>query len=192
MLGLSDGVFAFALTLLALNLELPEGLAPFQFRAGLLHLLSTSISYALSVAMIGIYWMAHQRMFRFIKCYNHRLLWLNLLFLTSITFIPPLTAILHDYGTMRVSVILYVGSLIISSILLALLWQHAIRTPVLITKDLDEAIARYYTMRSLSYLAVFLIAIAVSFYSPTGAQYVLFVLMGALPFIDRLRRPEHA
>jgi uncharacterized membrane protein len=192
LLDLSDGVFAFALTLLALNLQLPDGLTPPQFRAELVQLLRKSASYAISVVMIGIYWMAHQRMFRFIKCYDHKLLWLNLLFLMSITFIPPLTAALHAYGAIRICFIVYVGSLATSTALLSSCWRHATSRPNLVTRDLDAAIIRYYNLRSLSYIAVFAATVLIAFISPMVAQYALLFLMAILPLVDRLRRPTRA
>lgn len=192
MLSLSDGVFAFAFTLLASSIQLPAGLSSSQFGVGLLHLLSRLVSYAISVVVIGIYWMAHQRMFRFIKCYDHKLLWFNLMFLMSITFVPPLTVFLRDYGHERICVIMYVGSLILSTILLAACWQYATRRRVLVTHDLDAAVVRYYTLRSLSYGLIYLVAIAIAFYNPLAAQYVLLFLMATLPLFDRMRRPAKA
>lgn len=91
LLALSDGVFAFALTLLVLDLVVPV-FAPNQGVSVLPGLLAGELTgffnYFLSFAMIAVWWNTHQRYFEYVKGYNGSLKALNLLTLLTITLIP--------------------------------------------------------------------------------------------------------
>ncbi len=80
----SDAVFAIAITLLALELEVPqmsENLAASELPSALLELWPKVFSFVLSFWIIGFYWLAHHRIFHYIRLYDRRLLLINLLFL---------------------------------------------------------------------------------------------------------------
>jgi uncharacterized membrane protein len=77
-------------------------------------------SYVLSFLVIGNYWIAHHQTFRYVMSYNKALLWMNLLFLLSISFIPFPTALLGEYGDLRFAVIFYAASVGLARLVLAL------------------------------------------------------------------------
>ena len=82
----SDGVFAIVITLLILNVRVPDGhTLTFQSLQPLVPALATFVR---SFIMVGVYWIAHHHMLHFIKQVNRRLLWLNLLVLLCVVFIP--------------------------------------------------------------------------------------------------------
>ncbi|HKB47289.1 MAG TPA: TMEM175 family protein, partial [Ktedonobacterales bacterium] len=86
---LSDGVFAIATTLLVLTIGIPGGSQARGLPKVLIGLLWPSTAmYALSFIVIGIYWMAHQRIFHYITRSDGGLLWLNVLFLLTVAFLP--------------------------------------------------------------------------------------------------------
>jgi len=192
LISLSDGVFAFALTLLALTINIPSGFSAKAYYAFLIRLVPKLVSYMISVLIIGVTWMAHQRMFRFIKCYNHEMLWLNLLFLTSITLVPPATLLLREYPYMRSSVIIYAIILGAGSLLLFATWRYTTSRPELVTKDLDAEIIQYYGIRGLTYLASDILTIIIALFNPIVAQFTLLALFITIPFFDRLHRPPRA
>src|SRR5215472_17447501 len=85
--SLSDGIFSVALTLLVLDLRLPEP-ATGTLAAMLAALRPALWSYALTFAVVGAFWIAHHRMLRHIVGYTRALLWINLVFLALITVVP--------------------------------------------------------------------------------------------------------
>src|SRR5919197_2493902 len=91
----SDAVFAIAMTLLVVQLSVPTGPA-----GELGHTLrargSKFFAFGLSFLVIGQYWLAHHRVFRHIRRYDLGLLWLNLLWLLAIAFLPFPTAVLGN------------------------------------------------------------------------------------------------
>jgi uncharacterized membrane protein len=81
LLALADGVFAIALTLLVIEIALPEGTSDARLGAALVALGPHYFAYVLSFAVIARFWIAHHRVFRYIRGYDDTLIWLNFLFL---------------------------------------------------------------------------------------------------------------
>lgn len=120
ILNLSDGVFAIALTLLVLNIEVPEvpaDLAAEELPGELLALWPKFLSYVISFVVIIFYWMAHHSIFGLIRDHDRALLWLNSLFLMCVAFLPFPTALIGEYGDQQLVVVIYAGSLAVTSTL---------------------------------------------------------------------------
>src|SRR5262245_9395560 len=97
----SDGVFAIAITLLVLNLkvpELPPDAPPGALLPALFEDLTSIQAYVLSFLVVGLFWMTHHRLFSYIQRYDALLVWMNLLMLLFVSVIPFPTAILGRYG----------------------------------------------------------------------------------------------
>ena len=105
----SDGVFAFAITLLVLGVPIPD-LATVndpQLRNGLVKSLHQLLPYITSFATIGIIWLNHHAMFHTVARVDHGALILNLLLLLVVSFIPFPTAVLGRYGALPFSAFFY-------------------------------------------------------------------------------------
>lgn len=125
----SDGVFAFAITLLVLGVVLPALHSPTdaELTSALLHLLPNVIAYALSFAVIGIMWQNHHALFRMIARVDRMTVFLNLLLLSATVFIPFATSTLGTYPTMRASTLLYGLVLTLCATFYNLLLMHLVR-----------------------------------------------------------------
>ena len=164
----TDAVFAIVMTLLVLEIRVPEvppDLAVAELPTKVLALWPKFFSYVLSFLVIGNYWIAHHQTFRYVMSYDRPLLWMNLLFLLSISFIPFPTALLGEYGELRFSVIVYAASVGLARLLLALEWWYIIKGPIKTSDDLDHRLARYHFFRGFAIPLIFLISIGVSFFS---------------------------
>jgi uncharacterized membrane protein len=125
----SDGVFAFAITLLVLGVQVPEikSGADKELRAALIHSISELLPYVTSFATIGIIWLNHHAMFHSVERVEHTTLTLNLLLLLVVSFIPYPTAVLSRYGALPSSAFLYGVVLSMLGISYTLLWMHIVR-----------------------------------------------------------------
>src|SRR5260221_6007582 len=107
----SDAVFAIAITLLVLELRMPERLAEpapdHQLAVGLLHLIPKFLSYAISFWLIGLYWWVHHRLFRHIRRWDEGLIWLNLHFLFLVAVLPFPVALVGSWGDRRGAEVFY-------------------------------------------------------------------------------------
>jgi TMEM175 potassium channel family protein len=165
----SDSVFAFAATLLVLNIKIPEVL-PSQLTTELpgqvLHLWPQLLSYMMSFVIVGIYWVAHHVMFHHIKRSDRVLLWLNIAFLMCIAFIPFPTGLISRYGAVQTAVVVYALTLTITGVLLEILWWYATRGHYLVEKELPDRVIRLGTVKTMIAPCAYALSIVVSFLSP--------------------------
>jgi uncharacterized membrane protein len=77
----SDAVMAIAITLLVIDLKIPNiptALAAAELQASLRELTPRIVSFVISFSVVGVYWSSHHRYFTYIKRYDGRLIFLNL------------------------------------------------------------------------------------------------------------------
>jgi uncharacterized membrane protein len=166
----SDGVFAIAITLLVIGLHvptLPSHVANSVLSRRLLDEWPRVLSYAVSFAVIGLYWIGHHRIFGHIRRFDHRLILLNLAFLGLIAFLPFPTAVLGRYGGHRSAVVLYAGSLALAGLASTALWLYAWRAKL---ADVGSRRGRYLATRAAIPVVVFGVSIPIAFVSPAVAQ----------------------
>ncbi|MBA2285433.1 MAG: DUF1211 domain-containing protein [Ktedonobacteraceae bacterium] len=159
----SDGVFAVAITLLVLNLQVPQLASGGLLNNELLHLLPKVLIYMLSFVVVGIYWVAHHNTFHYITHSDRTLLWLNILFLMCIVFIPFPTALLGQYSDQRTSIIIYTGTLVITGLVLQSLWWYVTNNYRLVDDEIDPQLVKKATRRNLMAPLIYLLAIGISF-----------------------------
>ena len=191
----SDGVFAIAITLLVLNIQVPHDLPVGKSLAGaLIDQWPTYLAFVTSFATIGIMWINHHRLFTHILRSDNTLLVLNGLLLMGITVVPFATALLAAYighPDEQVAALVYGGTLVLIAIFFNVLWLYASHGRRLLDRKADEgsvrAITRQYRVGPLLYLAGFLLAF-VNVPLSIGT-YLLLALYFALPgsAIDRAR-----
>jgi uncharacterized membrane protein len=174
IMAFSDGVFAIAITLLVLNLQVPKVPVP-ELVGRVLALWPNFLSYLLSVVIIGIYWIAHHNMFHYIKRSNRPLLWINILLLMCVAFIPFPAGLLGEYPLQRISIIIYASSLIVTNLFLSLLWWYAARDHRLVDEDIDPHFVSIVNRRNLTAPVVYLLSIGISILSPLASLIVFFL-----------------
>jgi uncharacterized membrane protein len=160
LLILSDGVFAISLTLLAVQLALPEGSQDLQGGALLPALLATwprVLAYLNSFAVIAIFWQAHHRLFLQVRRFDGILLWLVFLQLGCIGFIPFPTAVIGEHGTNPVAQQFYFATLLLTGLVMVALWWYMNSGRRLVHPDLSPQFVRRTHLISLILPAILLI-----------------------------------
>ena len=170
----SDAVFAIAITLLALELRVPEmpiDQVATQMPVQLASMTPKFFSFILSFLIIGSYWAAHHRDFQYIKRYDQRLIWINLLLLMFVAFLPFPTAMLGNYPAQQYTVTLYAGCLALMGFVRAGLWWYASRNYRLIDRELDSRKISRMDRRGLIVPLIFLLSIVVAAFNPFVAMW---------------------
>ncbi len=167
----SDAVFAIAITLLALEIRVPDVANPTapELLDALVDLLPRFSSHAISFWVVATLWLAHHRIFHYIEGYDRRLLLINLLLLMWVALMPFSGSMLGVYGGYQISVIVYCAHLVLASLNLAGLWLYACKGRRLVAPDIDLRVVRCDAARSLLMPLIFLIAIVVSFANVNAA-----------------------
>jgi len=189
----SDAVFAIALTLLVLDIRLPEGLADGELWDALRELWPQFFAYVLTFAVLGINWITHHRKFRVMRRFDTGLIWINLAFLLFVALAPFPTSVLAEYGTAP-AVVLYAGEVAMLSILQAALWVYAYRRGLL-DDSVDAGLFRFTLVNVLVNPIVFLLTIPVALLaSPVVAMLCWFLLWpaGAIATAVAARRIDRA
>ena len=169
----SDAVFAIAITLLSLDLRLPAAgstLSNSDLAQRLLEIWPKYLAYVISFLVIGTFWLGHHRRFRIIQKYDSNLLWLNLLLLMVIAFIPFPTALLSEYGN-RTATIFYTLVIVLAGVLSAVTWWYASYGDRLIDPDLDKRKRRRETWGPLFLVGVFLLSVGLAFFNDDVAKF---------------------
>lgn len=126
--ALTDGIFAIAMTLLVLELKLPE-LPKSIGSAELLHRLGEEMpaffSFLVSFLYCGLLWIQHHLAMHFIRHLKLVLVWLNLLFLMSVSVVPFSCALLGHFLRNRAAQEIYFANIFVSAMLLCLQWAVA-------------------------------------------------------------------
>lgn len=175
----SDAVFAIAITLLALEIRLPVEVGPLtneELYTALIEAWPKVLGFVISFLVIGNYWLVHHRRFSHLTGYDGRLVFLNLLLLMAIAFVPFPTAVLSESGN-RTATIFYALAMTITGLLSGLLWWHAS------SKRLIEEPARSRRHTAMGVLvtpAIFVLSIGVAYLDPGLARFTWILIVPAL------------
>lgn len=189
LIGLSDGVFAFAMTLLVVNVQIPD-LSDDEAQTQLAHdvmlLWPQMLSFVIGFLVIGFLWSSHRRLFARVCDFDDRLTRYNILLLMLVAFLPFPTSILGRYGDLAVPSIFYALVFCVISFLFILILDHLDRHRSLMTRDgTGYDFARVKT-RHLVSAGVFLLSIPIAWLVPGAGQLAWFLLLFNHPITERL------
>jgi uncharacterized membrane protein len=180
--ALADGVFAVAMTLLVLDIKVPElqpPLAAAELPLKLLALWPKFLSYTVSFVILGVYWVGHHVQLSFIRRADRPLLWINILFLLWVALVPFSTALLSEYANTRLAIAIYGANLIAIGLTLALHWWYATTKRRHVDPDIDSGLVRAAMHRTLMAPLVYILAIVLCFFN-TGVSLALYALVPIL------------
>ena len=126
--AISDGVFAIALTFLALDIKVPVSHlvhSEKELISTFLQLAPKLLTYFLSFITLGIYWLAQSTQFHYIDKSDRNLNWINLFFLLAVTILPFSTAFLSEYITFKFAIIIYWFNISLLGQFLGVNWWYA-------------------------------------------------------------------
>ncbi len=193
----SDGVFAIAITILVLNLKLPEIVKTANLNHDLWRAIVDQwprlLSYAISFGIVGLYWVGHHLMFHYIRHTDRMFLFINNLYLMVIAFMPFPAALLGQYGTTQAAIIVYAATLIVAGQLFNGLWRYATRHHRLVDPNLSDRVIRLVKKIISVAPVIYLAAIGLSFINPRLSliMFVITPLLYIVPGpIDRLMSAE--
>ena len=190
IVNLSDGVFAIAITLLILDIrvpDLPENLVAGELPGELLSLWPKYLGYFLSFVGISTFWMIHHSIFRPITDYHRSLHYLNFLFLMLVAFVPFPTSLLGEYGNHQLPVAVYAATLAVGRLLLTAIHWYSTRDDRLLGEAQDPRTVRFFLIRGLTIPAIFLLSIGISFFSVSAAVWSWLVMLAVDAVIVRRR-----
>src|SRR6478736_3374410 len=187
----SDAVFAIAITLLVIEIKIPDkeflkehgGLSDATILNGLSHLVPKFIGFLISFLLIGLYWSIHHRMFGFVTSYTRKLLMLNLLFLFFIALMPFSTGFYSEYAgkelikeQLKVPMTFYVLNYSIAGFVNYFMWIYIANPANKVAEPpLDPEVAALAKMRSLLVPSMFLLMLVIAYF--TNVLFAVYIPM---------------
>jgi uncharacterized membrane protein len=146
--ALSDGIFAFAMTLLVLDIPTPSAESIHGERA-LLHALMALapkfVTYLMSVLTLGIFWVGQQTQLNHLASSDRNLTWLHIAFLCVASILPFSTRLLSEFLEYRTALLVYWANVFLLGAFLYATWGYAVRAKLLrddISREVTAAICR--------------------------------------------------
>jgi uncharacterized membrane protein len=156
----SDSVFAVIITIMVLNLKLPER----PTFAAMLPLWPTAISYAVSYTFVAIVWLNHHHLLRFTDYPTPRLIWINFAHLFAVSLVPFATAWVSDTRLAAVPVFVYAAVFVLVELAYLQFERHVLTQAEV--EEIPHRTRRLAKVRSLVAFGLFLIAMLVSLKLP--------------------------
>jgi uncharacterized membrane protein len=158
----SDAVFAIAITLLVIEVRLPDAAVVASSRdllAALGTIAPRLVSFVVSFIVIGSLWLSHHRFFRIVRTSDGGLLLLNLLFLLFVASLPFPTAVVGRYSAIPEAEALYAGWVAAAGFAKLGMWLHAARTRRLLPAKIDSREIALASVHFAAPAVVFLLSI---------------------------------
>ena len=184
----TDGVFAIAVTVLALQLQPPARGVTLTNEVILENLNTVPwVTYLTTFAFIGIYWITHVHTFELVKGTDSVLTWLNLLFLLFVAVLPLPTELVHVVGDSPSAWVFYFAMLFFVCVFLAAMRIYSARTVKLTLERELPAEARYSIARTVWAGGAFLagIVLVTVFDNPGYGNVVLLLIIVRGPVLRR-------
>jgi uncharacterized membrane protein len=175
----SDGVFAIAITLLILEVSVPESDFDNLWR-GIVDQWPSYLAYATSFITIGAIWMLHHGIFRRLEYANGWVMRINLALLMAVSFLPFPTKLLaeaiHETDAERAAVIFYGATLLVISVLLSALWRVIVRDRDLLKPEVSEQEINAITLTMTPSLGFYVGVIVLAIFAPKVAAFGYLVI----------------
>jgi len=175
----SDAVFAIAITLLAIEIKVPEldrhTATDKKLLESLGEMIPKFIGFFISFFIIGLYWTVHHRMFGYVINYTRKMLWLNLFFLLAVVLMPFSTAFYSVYilKLLKTPVIIYVVNIVFLGVMNFILWLHISNPKNNLVEGLPKEEKNYFSFRAISIPIIFIVtALVYLLVAPVVAMWI--------------------
>jgi len=179
ILFFSDAVFAIAITLLIVDLPVRiadavsaegRGASTLSSYHELGKAVPGIIGFGISFAVIGLFWLGHHGLFRYVTAFDRRLMLLNLLFVGMIAFLPYPTALLSSVSAgQRAAVIFYAACAGGAGLIETAIWVYATHAPTGLVTAMSPALRQFNLLRIARTPAVFAVSIVAALEWPRAA-----------------------
>jgi uncharacterized membrane protein len=187
--ALSDGIFAIVMTLLVLDLrvpDLPRHAAQYELLGKLRELAPQFFSFTTTFVLAGVFWLFHHMSFHNIRHVTRALVWINVGFLMFVSLLPFSTAMLGRFQSLPAAVMIYFGNQFVLAAFLKLQWLYVKRADLLQENadvDLQHRLSSRLTLMLLGHFS----AMVTAFFEPLLA-FDTFVLVLVVPLAIARKR----
>jgi uncharacterized membrane protein len=163
--GLTDGIFAVAMTLLVLDIRLGSTFGRNNIAEGLFALAPRLYSYVISFFVLALFWWAYHRLVNLLSHADNGFVWWNVVFLFFVTLTPFTVYLLGEFYATRIATECYCLNLSVLALLLSVLWKHG-ESHGLVAPRVEAEQRQTVRLRLLGTLIVYLTTVTIGFWFP--------------------------
>lgn len=195
--ALTDGIFAVAMTLLVIELKIPETAqitSVDRLVAALWHLFPKFIAWLISFIVLAIFWVSHHRLFHFVRLVDGKLTWITIGYLAFVSLMPFSSALTGEYGGALVSQIFYSINMALLGMMALLKSRYVHLHPEICGAPMPLGIYKGARLRTVGLIVVAIIAVVITWALPGKGAIgnIAFMLMIVFGKIGRRIEARHA
>ena len=179
---LTNGIYAFTMTLMVRNIQTPVAGTITDDLSFAKYLISTILSitdFIGAFIILGMFWLFYFQMFHRMKTYDYRFLYIHLLSLMIVVFVPFTQSITSESTSIEIADIVFQFNYLAISILLVYAWNYASRTnPSLLVPELTRPEASFLMKKFLVPLGISILGIVILLLG-----YPFYDIMYLFPFL---------
>jgi len=182
VLALSDGLFAIILTLLVLDIQVPDLAQGQSLVEAVREIKPSFVAFLISFAVVAIAWAGHRGLFGFIRSTDRPLIWLNFLYLLPLCLLPFGASLLAQDERGLVGLRLYGLLLLAIDLTRLMIWVYATGRPTLLVAPIEQRARRVGIVMAIVGAIAYALAIAIAAALPT-ASLLMYAVIPALYFV---------
>jgi uncharacterized membrane protein len=183
LMALTDGVFAIVITLLVLEIHVPELTGGERLVDAMREIRPSFVAFLISFLVVAIAWSAHRDLFAHVRLTDRNLVWLNLLYMLPLSLLPFGAALMSRYDREPVALSLYGMLLLLMALTRLVVWLYATKRPHLMFEAIDPRERRIGVLIVAIPATLWLIAIVIADLSPT-ASLAIYIGVPFLYFVS--------
>jgi TMEM175 potassium channel family protein len=195
VLALSDGVFAIVITLLVLEIHVPELTGGQSLPEALHEVRPSFIAFLISFLVTAIAWAGHRELFAHIRRTDRTLVWLNLVYLLPLSLLPFGAALISRYDRESVALSLFGIQVLLIAVTRLIVWLYATNRPHLLYEPIGRRTKTVGVLIVAGQAVLYVLAILIAGSAP-GASMWIYAAVPVLYFIaiivDRSTAPPGA
>lgn len=187
---LTDGIFAFSMTLLIVSVTIPDptGKVNEQFLSStLLGMVPTFLTFILSFVLIAIFWTVHHKQFQSIKRSNDTLVWINIAMMLLVVFIPFTTDLVDDFGYLKVANSVFNLNIFLIGVMFYIQYTYSASSG-LFDERISQGHITHYKRQNSVIAIVALSAMIVGLFWPSLSTYFYLLIPVLLIYIAKTRK----
>lgn len=185
--ALTDGIFAVAMTLLVIELKIPESMHVknnVQLIEAMIHLIPKFVGWVVSFMVLAFFWWGHHRAFNAVRHVDGRLIALNIAFLGFVSFMPFASALTGEYARALASQIVYATAMFCAAFFAQLIWRYIHRHPELCSHPMTTGELAGARGRTSLLMALCVVSVAIAMVLPLAGN-MAFMFMGFAGIVGR-------
>ena len=160
----SDGVFAIAITLLVLNIQLPKNAGKIPIDRALLLTMPKLEIWVISFFIIGGMWIRHHKLIKQITVVDETFIVLNLIYLMLVTITPWLVSVVVTYSSQPMAITIFSGGITILGIINLITWIYLSNIKKYLKSNITQYEKKLTLSGSIIYILISIISIFIAYY----------------------------